>query len=773
MYAVVAVLLTLGTTVQTPYDTVFDQIRNLAPQRDAVAPVHGLVLRRDVMELHLDDGWAFQLTPIAGRPAAIAFVGSGSVSFVPPVLVEQLNLQRVMGDSAISGAITAAVFLFADSTAQELARSLKFGPPTGGGSASLPDPGSAIGDALDYIVDGRSHSADESFLTALLNHTTTGFFAAYIQRKRGESVMVQYDPSQPEEVSLLRRGKMVGQRTETVCQFQRAVDLNRDVPVEEEEPEPLAVTAYDIDAKIDGSYKFSARTNMRVAVRRDRIEWAPFFLYGELDVDSVTTPDGAPLTYFHRDHQWETWVRFPKPAGPGDTVNLRVVYHGNLIGFGSAMEDFLPPWWDPSRRELLPTLDSWAFIKAASNWYPRYSAVQRADFAMTFHTPKNMRFATIGRLVDSSTTENVTTTRWASELPARNVSFNIGDFQQLNIRDPRIPPVTVLVNSEAHRTISRVFISARRPEEFVGADIANSLSFFTRMFGPPLFHQYYATEIPYYHGEAFPGLIHLTWLTFLGVRTNGEDEIFRAHEMAHQWWGIGVEPATYRDAWLSEGFSDFAGMWYMQAVLRDNDKYLKALREARQEIRRDRATAAPIGLGRRAGQNWRGNYELSTYKKGAWVVHMLRNLLLDTRTMDEGRFIAMMQDFYKTYRGKRASTEDFQRVVEHHVGQPMDWFFNEWVYGTAVPTYTFSWAANPDSGSFVGHLRVRQSDVPDDFAMYVPVSIKFAQGEALTRILVRGPTTDATIRLPAEPQAMQLNPLESVLAEVKTEEWHQ
>jgi len=767
MFAVVALLSSIAAA-QTPYDTVFDQVRSLAPKPDAVAPVHGLILHRDVLELRLDSGYAFQLTPVAGRPAGIAFVGSGSVSFVPPLLVEELNLKRVMGDSTITGPITAAVFLFADSTGTELARSLKFGPAPQG----APDPGGAIGSALDFIVDGHSRSADESFLTALLNHENTGYFAAYIQRKRGENVMVQFDPTQPEEVTLLRRGKMLGQRTETVCQFQRAEDLSRDVPVEVEEPELVAITAYNIDASIDHNYKFAARTDMQLVVRHDSLQWAPFFMYGELNIDSVTTPAGAPLTFFHKNNQWETWIRFPTPAAPGDTVRVRLVYHGNLIGFGSAMEDFLPPWWDPGRRELLPTLDSWAFIKAPSNWYPRYSAVQRATFALTFHTPKNLKFTSIGRLIDSSTDGDVTTTRWASELPARNVSFNIGDFEQLAVRDPRIPPVTVQVNSEAHRTIGRVFLSARRPEEFVGADIANSLSFFTRAFGPPLYHQYVATEIPYYHGEAFPGLIHLSWMTFLGIRTDGSDEIFRAHEMAHQWWGIGVEPATYRDAWLSEGFSDFAGMWYMQMVLRDNDKYLKALKDARQEIRRERGAAAPIGLGRRAGQSWRGNYELSTYKKGAWVVHMLRNLMLDTRTMGEDRFIATMRDFYQTYRGKRASTEDFQRVVEHHTGIPMDWFFNEWVYGTAVPTYTFSWNAEPDSGGFSAHLRVRQSDVPDDFAMYVPVLIKFAQGEALVRLLVRGPTTETTLKLPAEPKTIELNPLESVLAEVKTEGWH-
>ena len=150
---------------------------------------------------------------------------------------------------------------------------------------------------------------------------------------------------------------------------------------------------------------------------------------------------------------------------------------------------------------------------------------------------------------------------------------------------------------------------------------------------------------------------------------------------------------------------------------------------------------------------------------------MLRNMMLNTRTMDENRFKAMMRDFYETYRGKRASTLDFQRAVEKHIGQPMDWFFDQWVYGTAVPTYTFSWKAETDSAGNAVRLRVRQDDVPETFAMYVPVLITFDQGEAILRMLVRGPTTEATVRLPARPKQVKLNPLESVLAEVKTEGW--
>jgi Peptidase family M1 domain len=769
MHAVVAVLLAAaGSTQQTAYDSVFDPLKGLAPLSNAVAPVKNLVLRRDAMQLRLESGFAHLLTPLAGRTIGIAFVGTGRLTFEPPLVVEQYNLKRVFGDSSISGPITAAAFIFADSTAAELQRQLTFaaGPPERGAEAT-----DAVRDALDYLVDGRSHSGNEALLTALLNRTTTGYFAAYIKRARGESVLIEFDPTQAEELSLYRRGKMVGQRIETVCQFQRAEDLLGNVSVAAEQPEPLGVDAYDIDATIDANYKFSARVTERLVGRRDRQEWAHFRLYSELEVDSVITAAGTALTFYRRDREPELWVRFPKPLAPGDTLQVTFVYHGGLIGFGSTIEDFLPSVWNPRRREMFPVLDSWAFIKSTSTWFPRYTTAQSAPFTMTFHTPKQLKFATIGRLVDSSTTGNVTTTRWVSETPTNHVSFNIGKFNQLDIRDPRIPPVTVHVNTEAHNTISRLIPTARRPEEFVGADVANSLSFFTSVFGAPLFRQYFATEIPYFHGQAFPGMIHLSWVTFLGMSTEGQDEMFRAHEMAHQWWGIGVEPAGYRDAWLAEGFSEFAGMWYMQTVLNDNDKYMKALRRARQEIRRERAKAAPIGLGYRAGESWRGNYSLMTYQKGAWVLHMLRNLMLNTRTMNEDKFKAMMRDFYETYRGKRASTLDFQRVVERHTGLPMDWFFNQWVYGTEVPTYTFAWNAETDTTGNVVRLRVRQSDVPETFAMYVPILIKFAEGEAMIRVLVRGATTETVIRVPTRATEVTLNPLESVLAEVKTEGW--
>lgn len=60
MLLVLALLLAPPQSPAVPesYDSVFDQLKNLAPVRSGVAVVRGLTLRRDVLTLKLDSGLA-------------------------------------------------------------------------------------------------------------------------------------------------------------------------------------------------------------------------------------------------------------------------------------------------------------------------------------------------------------------------------------------------------------------------------------------------------------------------------------------------------------------------------------------------------------------------------------------------------------------------------------------------------------------------------------------------------------------------------------------
>src|SRR5204862_4557663 len=138
--------------------------------------------------------------------------GTGTLSLAPSLAVERAHLQHVLGDTVVATPITTLALVFTDSTLAELQHHLSFAPGTVASSAA-----GAVGDALGRLIDAGSRSTDPTLMTGLLNADLSGFFYAQVHRPHGEDLMVELDPTQPEAVTLMRRGKL-GEKLETVCE---------------------------------------------------------------------------------------------------------------------------------------------------------------------------------------------------------------------------------------------------------------------------------------------------------------------------------------------------------------------------------------------------------------------------------------------------------------------------------------------------------------------------------------------------------------------------
>jgi len=102
----------------------------------------------------------------------------------------------------------------------------------------------------------------------------------------------------------------------------------------------------------------------------------------------------------------------------------------------------------------------------------------------------------------------------------------------------------------------------------------------------------------------------------------------------------------------------------------------------------------------------------------------------------------------------------------------MDWLFDEWVKGTAIPSYHVTWKAQPAAqGGYAVHFHVLQEHVPADFEMFVLVTADLGQNRfAHFRVPVHGAETDfASPVLPSEPRVLTFNDLHSVLGDVKVD----
>jgi aminopeptidase N len=130
---------------------------------------------------------------------------------------------------------------------------------------------------------------------------------------------------------------------------------------------------------------------------------------------------------------------------------------------------------------------------------------------------------------------------------------------------------------------------------------------------------------------------------------------------------------------------------------------------------------------------------------------MLRMMMWNPQTGDQP-FKELMHDFVQSYTNHTATTEDFKAMVEKHMtpemdlggDRRMDWFFDQYVYGTALPSYKFSYSFdNGPGGDFILNFKLAQSDVDGDFRMLVPVYLELADGRVvqLGRARMKGNNT--------------------------------
>jgi len=753
--SVISLDLCAQKSTEINYESLYNQLEDLELQETS-AQIFNYTIERDVGNFYLKSGEIYLAKPIFGKEYAFLFKGVGEFSFTPPTKVEKEQLERFFETQELVKNFSTLIVYAGDNTINQLKKDFKFLPNNHTDKFN-----SELEDCLEYIIDEDGNYIRYSVAKPILEGNINNQFFAFIDEDWEDPLAFEINPYQVEEVRFLRSHDQQ-EYFEVINQFHKQEDYKSLISLSDETKNTIDVTHYKLNGKIDDGLDFFCDTEMTFKAKVDKQKWLRLRLYHKLEIDSIFWANGDTVEYYQYEENSNLWIYCTNPLKKDSTYKLMLHYSGELIDRASI---------------------NWFYIESSISWYPKQNGKDKAFFDITFHTPERYTFVSVGnQQFYNEVDDEFIHSQWITAKPIRNASFNIGVFKGYEINEENIPPATVYISEEghlemAHRLGQDGILSGTDMEKQVAADVANSLAFYQDAFGPCPAKKLFATEIPYRHGEAFPGLIHLSWTTFQQTDQWGRSEVFRGHEVAHQWWGIGVDFKTYHDQWLSEGFCDYSGLWYMQTVLKDNEKFFDILERWKTDILDNRKFL--LGSGQQAGPIWLGyrnvtsdtkeDFSIIVYEKGAWILHMLRNMMIDLRTMKEDRFKNMIKDYYLTYMNKFASTVDFQRIVENHLNQDMDWFFDQWIYGTGIPEYNFSWESTLlKNGKYQIQCKIYQENVEKDFQMYVPIQVNFGdKGVARLRILVNGQKTDYILpKMPFEPEEVTFNYLESVLCEV-------
>ncbi len=442
-----------------------------------------------------------------------------------------------------------------------------------------------------------------------------------------------------------------------------------------------------------------------------------FTLAPDLLVSRVTDENGDTLDFIQGHN--ENGVTIFLPPAPVDTLRLLFHYAGKI---------------------LVRNVSGGLYLKDAVFWVPHLNYLRRATYKIIFKCPRDFRVMAVGDLLREWEEGEYRLSYYSETTPAKAASFCLGKFTTDALTLAGLPPL------EIHST------SLRNPQQrrHVASDIANSLFFFNRLIAPYQAAKLRVVEAPGFISHGYPGLVTLSWIGFQ-AHDGGILQALRSHEVAHQWFGNAVGWATYHDQWLSEALAEYLGALYVEWLIPDHKNFanliqswrddllegghigvslgLKRFGFAKNMLRHSEGLAAgPLWLGARLGQKDDLDYYLATYRKGAFIVHSLRWLLRDLTTGSDEKFWAFLADFVNQHRGGDPTTLDLQKVAEKHYGAPLDWFFKQWVYGMAIPTYRWSQQVESTTAGHLVKISIQQENVSLDFRMPVPVTVEYDDG---------------------------------------------
>ena len=767
-------------------------VRENGFDRDECYRVRDITYVKEDVKIYLTDGYLIFSKPVAGRRTAAVFAaevdgGDGEVILLPPDRAERRSLAMFTEAPNLDSHFRTAVFLFTGDFYDRVISQLGNNPA----NRKAPEMAPVLDEHWSPVLRNLGGSYQVRLARDLINGTIYGerLFAGMFNSPDLGNFDIVFDPDNSEQI-------LAGQLTTRDNRLY--FDTWTSFPSRSARKKPLPITSnpelsdYRIDATVAPDLMLNVVTRVKARVQTGQMAAVPFDIASAMSIKEVLV-DGKPAEVLQATDSRLNLARGgnnlivvapQEPLRPGREYEFEFHHSGKVIH-------------EAGERVY--------YVSSRGNWYPA-AGHRFTNYDLTFHFARDLDLVSVGEVVEDRVDGDTRTVRRRTSAPVRLAGFNLGDYvhakgeragyvvdvcanrkveTSLQPRPTALPPLILPpgvggISQRRSEAMEGPPPVAQRPPnplenlQTLAADVASAMEFMASRFGPPALPHLTVSPIPGAFGQGFPGLIYLSTLAYYKTEpgtyaspTSAEvffQDILQAHETAHQWWGNRVTAATYRDNWLMEALANYSALLYlekrkgtrtMELMLDYYRSTLLAKNAAGQLV----DSAGPIVLGTRleSSQEPRA-WRTITYSKGSWILQMLRARLGDQR------FLALLAEISKRYDHKDLTTEEFRKLAAEFLPPKSDdpnleTFFEQWVYGTGIPTVKLTWTVKGAAPNIRLVGTVTQSGVDADFTATVPVEIGTGKGQTVVRwVRTADVPVTFTVPLKTQPSKVALDP---------------
>ena len=477
-----------------------------------------------------------------------------------------------------------------------------------------------------------------------------------------------------------------------------------------------------------------------------------------LSIDSVRL-DGAPNDF--RRNTSRVVIGFPAPVPIGRPFTIVIQYHGVPVvssGLGGGM---LFTRHGPNFVLVVANLSE---PFAAPVWWPCIdNPADKATAEIEVTVPQGNQAASNGVLDRTQQNGDGTVTYfWREDSPLATylVSVAASNYERFEDSYTALDGVTrmplVYYVYPEHLDLARAKFAVVR----------SAMEIYAGLFGeyPFLGEKYGMAEFPFGGAMEHQTITSISFSLVASVTNSNQATI--VHELAHQWWGDLVTMKSWDDIWLNEGFATYSEVLFFERFAGI------APGELLSTSYDDGVVDGALG-GTVTAENLDNPFDDrgAIYRKGGWVLHMLRHVLGDQKFFDA------LKQYRTRYAFSNASTADFQQVCESFYGASLDWFFKEWIYARGRPMYKVS----PDissadaTGNYTVKVVIKQKqseEIPGrengNYIMPLDLMIHYSDGTTETRVVFNDSRKQRfTFTVPKQPVDVGLDESNWILKKVK------